>query len=173
MSLSGEFIAFISLSLVAIIGGVLLLNLTKVVHMLVALVFSFISIAGIYVLLSAEFVAFVQILIYSGAVTIIMLFGIMLTRHDDKHEPKGNFWRKLFLLLGIAGFGLAVYLGIYNLDIPAKPTTLHVSNTEQIGVELYSKHIIPFEITSVILLVALVGAIILAKKDDQEEGDRP
>ncbi|PLT35856.1 NADH-quinone oxidoreductase subunit J [Bacillus sp. V5-8f] len=173
MSLSGEFLAFISLSLVAIIGGVLLLNFTKVVHMLVALVFSFMSIAGIYVLLSAEFVAFVQILIYSGAVTIIMLFGIMLTRHDDKQEQKVSFWRKFILLLGITGFGLAVYLGIYNLNIPAKPTTLHESNTEQIGVELYSKHIIPFEITSVILLVALVGAIILAKKDDEKEGDRP
>lgn len=173
MSLSGEFLAFISLSLVAIIGGVLLLNLTKVMHMLVALVFSFISIAGIYVLLSAEFVAVVQILIYSGAVTIIMLFGIMLTRHDETQEPKTNILKKLILLLAVAGFGFAVYLGIYNLDIPAKPTALHDSNTEQIGMELYSKQIISFEITSVILLVALVGSIVLAKKDDEEEGDKP
>lgn len=173
MSLSGEFLAFISLSLVAIIGGVLLLNLTKVVHMLVALVFSFISIAGIYVLLSAEFVAAVQILIYSGAVTIIMLFGIMLTRHDETHESKTNIWKKLILLLAVAGFGFAVYMGIYNLDIPEKPASMYDSNTEQIGVELYSKYIVPFEVTSVILLVALVGSIVLAKKDDEEEGDQP
>lgn len=172
MSLSGEFIAFISLSLVAIIGGVLLLNLTKVVHMLVSLVFTFISIAGIYVLLSAEFLAVVQILIYSGAVTIIMLFGIMLTRHDDSQQPKASLWKRLVLLLAIAGFGFTVYLGIYDVDIPVKPTSLHESNTEQIGIELYSKHIIPFEITSVILLVALVGSIVLAKKDEEEEGDK-
>jgi NADH-quinone oxidoreductase subunit J len=172
MSLSGELLAFISLSLVAIIGGMLLLNLTKVVHMVVALVFSFISIAGIYVLLSAEFVAVVQILIYSGAITIIMLFGIMLTRHHDTQEQKAGIWKKLILLLAIAGFGLAVYMGIYDLEIPGKPASLHKSNTEQIGMELYSKYIIPFEVTSVILLVALVGAIILAKKDDNEKGDQ-
>ena len=77
-------------ALVAIIGGVLLLNLTKVVHMVVALVFTFISIAGIYVLLSAEFVAVVQILIYSGAITIIMLFGIMLTSMMTRSEATGS-----------------------------------------------------------------------------------
>lgn len=169
MSLSGEFLAFISLSLVAVIGGVLLLNLTKVVHMVIALVFSFISIAGIYVLLSAEFVAVVQILIYSGAITIIMLFGIMLTKHDDDTSQKIGFWRKSALILGIGGFALAFYIGIYNFDIPSEPADLHVNNTEQIGIALYSKHIISFELTSVILLVALVGAIILAKKDGKEE----
>lgn len=171
MTLSGEFFAFMSLALVAVIGGVLLLNLTKVVHMIVALVFTFVSIAGIYVLLSAEFIAAVQILIYSGAITIIMLFGIMLTKHDDTSEPKQNKWRNLFLLLGVLGFAFTVYIGIYDLDMNAGPTTLHENNTEQIGVALYSKYIIPFELTSVVLLVALVGAIVLAKKDDKE-GDK-
>ncbi|SFB04002.1 MULTISPECIES: NADH-quinone oxidoreductase subunit J [unclassified Bacillus (in: firmicutes)] len=171
MTLSGEFFAFMSLALVAVIGGVLLLNLTKVVHMIVALVFTFVSIAGIYVLLSAEFVAAVQILIYSGAITIIMLFGIMLTRHDDNSEPTGDKWRKLFLLLGVLAFAFAVYIGIYNLDIHPAPSALHENNTEQIGVSLYSDFIIPFELTSVVLLVALIGAIILAKKDDKE-GDK-
>ncbi|PLS17740.1 NADH-quinone oxidoreductase subunit J [Bacillus sp. M6-12] len=172
MSLSGELLAFVSLSLVAIIGGMLLINLSKVVHMVVALVFTFISIAGIYVVLSAEFVAVVQILIYSGAITIIMLFGIMLTRHNDSGEPKTSRSRRIFTFLGIAGFAAAVYFGIYNLDIPVQPTALHESNTEQIGIALYSKYVIPFEVTSVLLLVGLVGAIILAKKDEQEEGDR-
>lgn len=171
MTFSGEFFAFMSLALVAVIGGVLLLNLTKVVHTIVALVFTFVSIAGIYVLLSAEFIAAVQILIYSGAITIIMLFGIMLTKHDDKSEPKQNKWRNLFLLLGVLGFAFTVYIGIYDLDMNAGPTTLHENNTEQIGVALYSKYIIPFELTSVVLLVALVGAIVLAKKDDKE-GDK-
>ena len=87
--ITGEFIAFIVLAVIALIGGVLLLNLTNVVHMVLALVATFISIAGIYVLLSAEFLAVVQILIYSGAITIIMLFGIMLTKHDDKDYKHG------------------------------------------------------------------------------------
>lgn len=172
MTFSGEFLAFMSLALVAVIGGVLLLNLTKVVHMVVALVFTFVSIAGIYVLLSAEFLAAVQILIYSGAITIIMLFGIMLTRHNDTSEPKTGRWRKLLLFVGVLGFAFAVYIGIYNLDLPSAPNDLHVNNTEQIGIELYSKFIIPFEVTSVLLLVALIGAIVLAKKDDEKEAEK-
>lgn len=167
--MSGEFIAFLLLALIAVTGGVLLLNLTKVVHMVLALVATFISIAGIYVLLSAEFLAFVQILIYSGAITIIMLFGIMLTRHDDREEKQEGWGKRLVLFLGVAGFAIVVYLGIYNLDFPQMAQTLHEQNTEQIGLALYSKYIIPFELTSIVLLVALIGAIILAKKDDDEE----
>ena len=86
--ITGEFLAFMLLAIIAVSGGVLLLNLTNVVHMVLALVATFISIAGIYILLSAEFLAVVQILIYSGAITIIMLFGIMLTRPDTSSEEK-------------------------------------------------------------------------------------
>lgn len=168
MTITGEFIAFMGLALVAIIGGVLLINLTKVVHMVVALIFTFVSIAGIYVLLSAEFVAAVQILIYSGAITIIMLFGIMLTKHDDSGETTTGKWRKVLLFLGIAGFAFAVYIGIYDFNIEQVPSDLHVDNTMKIGEALYSKWVIPFELTSVLLLVALVGSIILAKKEDKE-----
>jgi NADH-quinone oxidoreductase subunit J len=167
--MSGEFLAFIILALLAVTGGVLLLNLTKVVHMVLALVLTFISVAGIYVLLSAEFLAFVQILIYSGAITIIMLFGIMLTRHDSVEEGSTKRGKRIVLFLGVLGFGLAVYYGIYNLDIPQLSQTLHQNNTEQIGVALFSQYVIPFELTSVVLLVALVGAIILAKKDDKDK----
>ncbi|MDM5311736.1 NADH-quinone oxidoreductase subunit J [Peribacillus frigoritolerans] len=170
MSLSGELIAFIGLALVAIVGGVLLITLTKVVHMVIALVFTFLGIAGIYMLLSAEFVAIVQILIYSGAITIVMLFGIMLTKHQENDAPAKGGWGNFSLLAAIAGFAVAVYLGIYNLDIPVQPTALHEENTKQIGIELFSKYVIPFEVMSVLLLVALVGAIVLAKKDDEEGG---
>ncbi|MFC4321917.1 NADH-quinone oxidoreductase subunit J [Litchfieldia salsa] len=167
--MSGEFIAFIVLSLIAISGGILMINLEKVVHMVVALVFTFISIAGLYVMLHAEFIAAVQVLIYSGAITIIMLFGIMLTRHNDTSEQRISIVRKVLLLLGIMGFGVAVYLGIYNLDFGQQESTLYENNTEQIGIELFSKYVIPFEVTSVVLLVALIGAIVLAKKNDEEE----
>lgn len=175
MTFSGEFLAFILLALVAVMGGVLLLNLKKVVHMVVALIFTFVSIAGIFVMLSAEFVAVVQILVYAGSITIIMLFGIMLTRHNDTSEPKVGKLRKFILLLGVLGFAFAVYIGIYNLDLNnlnAPEALLHVNNTEQIGIALYSKFIIPFELTSVILLVALIGAIVLAKNDDEKEANK-
>jgi NADH-quinone oxidoreductase subunit J len=169
--MSGEFIAFLVLALMAIAGGILMINLSQVVHMVLALVFSFISIAGIYVLLSAEFVAAVQILIYSGAVTIIMLFGIMLTRHHDQSEPSPSIGKKILVIGGIAIFAITMYFGIYNIDLAGQATDLHVENTKQIGIALYTKYIIPFELTSVVLLVALIGAIILAKGDDKKEAN--
>ncbi len=171
MTISGEFIAFMGLSLVAIMGGVLLLNLTKVVHMVLGLFFTFASVAGIFVLLSAEFLAVVQILIYSGAITIIMLFGIMLTRHSDGEErPSAGGWKRAILFLGILLFGAAFYIGINDLDFGTEPAALHVNNTEQIGIALFSDFVIPFELSSVLLLVALIGAIILSRKDDEKEG---
>src|SRR5690554_3817504 len=81
ISMSGEFIAFILLSGMAILGGILLLNFKKVIHMMLAVILTFLSLAGLYVLLHAEFVAVVQVLIYSGAIAIIMIFAIMLTKH--------------------------------------------------------------------------------------------
>ncbi len=172
MSITGEFVAFVALAMVAIGGGILMLNVTKVVHMVVSLVFTFVSIAGLYVLLSAEFVAAVQILIYSGAITIIMLFGIMLTRHQDEDEPSAGIGKKLIVFLGIAAFALVMYLGIYDLQLGEEQADLHVKNTEQIGISLYSHFVIPFELTSVLLLVALIGAIILARKDEKEEDEK-
>ncbi len=170
--MTGEFLAFIVLAISAIGGGILMLNLQKVIHMVIALVFTFISIAGLYVMLHAEFVAAVQVLIYSGAITILMLFGIMLTKHNDTNEPKISRGRTFLVLFGILAFGVAVYLGIYDLDFGGQATDLHVNNTEKIGMELYAKYVIPFELTSVVLLVALVGAIILAKKDNEEEANK-
>ncbi|GAA0319795.1 NADH-quinone oxidoreductase subunit J [Bacillus carboniphilus] len=169
---SGELLIFMILGISSLIGGILLLQLKKVVHMVMALVLTFVSLAGIYVTLSAEFVAVVQILIYSGAITIIMLFGIMLTRHQDEDQEKeAGKWPTFLLFLGIFGFAVVMYYGIFHLDIPEQASNLHVDNTKQIGVSLFSKYVIPFELTSVLLLAALVGAIVLAKKDDEKEGD--
>ena len=169
MSFSGEMLGFAVLAIVAISGALLLLTLKKVVHMVVAMVFTFLSIAGLYVTLSAEFVAAVQILIYSGAITIMMLFGIMLTKHNDEERKQPERWRNFFVFIGVLVIAVTVYIGIYDLSIPVEQVPLHEANTEQIGVALYSKYIIPFELISILLLVALVGAVILAKRDDKEE----
>jgi NADH-quinone oxidoreductase subunit J len=169
--MTGEMIAFFLLALSAITGGVLLINLKNVVHMVVALIFTFIAIAGIYITLSAEFVAVVQVLIYSGAITIIMLFGIMLTRHQEKEKavPRLKVW---LTGLTIGLFFLIMYGKIKDLNFGQKDVELHIDNTKKIGVELYSHYVIPFELTSVLLLVALIGSIILAKRDDEKEAKK-
>ena len=167
--MSGVVVAFFLLSLSAILGGVMMLNASKVMHMMLSLVLTFISIAGIYVLLSAEFVAVVQILIYSGAITILMIFGIMLTKHDASENQKRN-WRNLLALIGIIAFGAVLFFGINGLDLPSSAVDLTTNNTKNIGKLLFSNYIVPFEVMSILLLVALIGAIVLAKSDDKEEG---
>lgn len=167
--MSGFVVAFFLLSLSAILGGVMMLNSTKVMHMMLSLVLTFISIAGIYILLSAEFVAVVQILIYSGAVTILMIFGIMLTKHDiESEKPKRN-WRNIAAFIGIVAFGVVMFLGVNGLSIDSSDVDLATNNTKNIGLQLFTNHIVPFEVMSVLLLIALVGAIILAKSDDSKE----
>lgn len=167
--MNGEIIAFLILATIAIFGGMLMLNLTKVIHMLLALVMTFLAIAGIYVTLSAEFVAAVQVLIYSGAITIIMIFGIMLTKHNDQQKQQRSNKRNGLVGAGVIGFFIVMYLLINGVSFGEQATDLHVNNTEQIGIALYSHYVIPFELMSIVLLVALVGAIILAKRDDAEE----
>lgn len=166
--MNGELVVFFILALFTLGGAVLMINLTKVVHMVVALAFTFISIAGIYVLLDAEFIAFAQVLIYGGAVSIIMLFGIMLTKHND-HDETRNVGHKWLARIGVGVFFLVTLYAINGVNWLPEPSAMYDDNTTRIGIQLFSKYVIPFELTSVVLLVALVGAIILAKRDDHPE----
>jgi NADH-quinone oxidoreductase subunit J len=175
VNVSGEFVIFFILALFTLGGAVLMINLTKVVHMVVALAFTFLSIAGIYILLHAEFIAFAQVLIYGGAVSIIMLFGIMLTRHDDHEESSSKPGHKILAGIVVAVFfGITLY-AINGINWRPQEANLVEENTAQIGIQLFTNYVIPFELTSVVLLVALIGAIILAKRDEEavvEEGEK-
>jgi len=166
--MSGELVIFFILAISTFGGAVLMINLTKVVHMVVALAFTFLSIAGLYILLEAEFIAFAQVLIYGGAVSIIMLFGIMLTKHNDQDETRDSS-HKWLARVGVGAFFLVTLYAINGVNWTPESSRLFEQNTTQIGIQLFTKYIIPFELTSVVLLVALVGAIILAKRDDSVE----
>jgi len=98
---TGENIVFILLSVLIISGAVLMISHTRLVQMVVSLAFVFLGLAGIYVLLEAEFVAFVQVLIYAGAVTILMVFGITMTRRDTEETQPHRPWHNALLLIGV------------------------------------------------------------------------
>lgn len=165
IDLTGEFVAFFILAVCIISGAVLMVSFTKVVHMVVALAFSFIGLAGMYVLLDAEFVAFVQVLIYAGAISILMIFGIMMTRHDQTDEPKRPTHNVLLFIGALGLFGLLFY-AIRETDFPKAPAfNAGADNTLEIGKLLYTQHVIPFELVSVLLTVAFIGAIIMAKRE--------
>jgi NADH-quinone oxidoreductase subunit J len=167
MKLSGEFFAFLIFSLMAIGGAVFMISFTRVVHMALAMAFTFLSLAGMYVLLHAEFVAVVQVLIYTGAVTILMLFGIMLTRHRDEDHAEGRRWHRGLSFVGVTAFGLILLMTIWRSPLPESGADPATYTVQRLGEIIFRHYVIPFELTSVLLLAALVGAVILAKREGQ------
>jgi NADH-quinone oxidoreductase subunit J len=165
---SGGFIVFFALSLLTIAGALFMISLTRVVHMVLALSLTFISIAGLYILLDAEFLAFVQVLIYAGAVSILMIFGIMMTKHDEETEEPKKPWQNVLTAVGVLGFfGIIMYAIQKTTIVTDKKDFSQIDTVKEIGLAIFQKHVIPFELISLLLTVALIGAIILAKREEE------
>jgi NAD(P)H-quinone oxidoreductase subunit 6 len=145
--------------------GVVLLP--KIVHSAFLLAGVFISISGLYILLNADFVAAAQILVYVGAVSVLILFAIMLVnKQEDYVELPGRILRRA--ATAIVCFGLFALLGTMVLATPwsLDTTSTPVENTiVALGEHFFSDYLLPFELASVLLLMAMVGAIILARRD--------
>lgn len=157
---------FFVCALLAIGGAIFMLSYTKVVHMVLALALTFVSLAGLYVVLQAEFVAVVQILIYAGAISILMIFGIMMTKHHNEEEEPKRPWHNGLLFIGAAGlFGIIFYV-IQRTELPTGEFPKVEDNTMEIGKLLFNLHVLPFELMSLLLTVAFIGAIIVAKREE-------
>jgi len=145
--------------------GVVLLP--KIVHSAFLLAGVFISIAGLYILLNADFVAAAQILVYVGAVNVLILFAIMLVnKQEDYVELPGRTIRRV--ATGVVCFGLFALLGTMVLATPWSIDTTSVPIEDTVvalGEHFFSDYLLPFELASVLLLMAMVGAIILARRD--------
>ena len=148
---------------VAAIGVVTSRN---VVHAALYLVVTLMSAAAVYVLLLAEFLAWVQVLVYVGAIVVLMLFGLMLTRAPIGQRSYDNDQRLLAAVCAAAVFGVTTWILLdafegrdISLTGRERPTTASV------GEAIFSKYVLPFEVVSVLLLAALVGAIVLARRD--------
>ncbi|GCE11422.1 NADH-quinone oxidoreductase subunit J family protein [Tengunoibacter tsumagoiensis] len=145
----------------------------NIVHSALALVAFFAMAAGIYVLLNAEFIAIVQILVYAGAVSILILFALMLTRITGRTStnPTNRLWPTAVVICALVG-GTIVY-ALLNSSIAIARTgngvQSTVNNVVRIGQLLYSpttySFVLPFEIASFVLLVAIVGAIVIGRED--------
>jgi NAD(P)H-quinone oxidoreductase subunit 6 len=145
--------------------GVVLLP--KIVHSAFLLAGVFISIAGLYILLNADFVAAAQILVYVGAVNVLILFAIMLVnKQEDYVELPGRTVRQV--ATAVVCFGLFALLGTMVLATPWSIDTTSVPIEDTVvalGEHFFSDYLLPFELASVLLLMAMVGAIILARRD--------
>lgn len=159
---------FIYFAAVCIISAVLMITRRNPVHSVLFMLLLFFHIAGLFVLLNAEFLAAVQLIVYAGAILILYLFVVMLLNVDrESAAPRANRywpWLSLFGLLIAAEISFLVLRGSFPADAGQQPMKLAVGSVRDLGIELYTKYLVPFEIASVILLVGLVGAVMLAKK---------
>lgn len=143
----------------------------NVVHSALALIVVFGGVAAQFVILAGEFVAVTQVLVYIGAIMVLVLFGIMLTRAKigrDPHMTNDHWWVGVVtavLLVGVMGYALVDRFGDDALPAERRIDSVNGSNTATVSDAIFSQYLIPFEVISVLLLSALVGAIVIARKD--------
>ena len=162
-------IFFDLMAAIVILGALGVVLARSTVYAALFLIASLMGVAGIYVLLSTEFLALVQVLIYGGAVTVLLLFALMLTKVRDLRERAPEPPQ----LAGAVAASLALLAGfmtmVYKTTWPRNVGQITPISFNQIGTALFNRWAVPFEIASGVLLVALVGAIVIAM---QEEGER-
>ena len=164
---STELICFLILSAVIVSGSLAVVLLENIVYSAFILGGVFMAVAGLYLLLNASFVAAAQILVYVGAVNVLILFAIMLVNNKEKLKPIEGLKTRKLISGGICG-GLLILLLRVDLStdwsIPG-PNSIGEAATERIGEHLFTDYLLPFELASILLLMAMIGAIVLARRD--------
>lgn len=162
-----ELTCFLILASVVIVGSLGVVLLSNIVYSAFLLGGVFMAVAGLYLLLNASFVAAAQILVYVGAVNVLILFAIMLVnKREDLTPIKGLNLRRL--LSGGVCAGLLILLVRVVFTTPwavPGPAPIGEGATERIGEHLFTDYLLPFELASVLLLMAMIGAIVLARRD--------
>ena len=172
--MNAEQILFILFGAVSLIGAIAVISFRHPIYSALSLIVTFFAQAGLFVLLGAHFVAAVQVIVYAGAIMVLFLFVIMLLNLGTL-SVKGAIGTKLkgfAIILGILFAAEGIYIAVNALNdtavASAAPAAIPTT-TYDIGELLFSEYLLPFEVTSLILLAALIGVIVLVKRDSQEE----
>ena len=159
---------FVILAIVAIGGAVAAMTMRKLVHCALALAVSFVGLAGLYLNLNAQFVGLVQVLVYVGAVVILIVFAILLTRHDELPVQTGR--------TRIAGLGVsAVVFAVLAWAVTAGGAKLGVAGgtpeaaMKDIGGALMQQYVLPLEVVGLLLTAALIGAVVIAMEEKKSK----
>ena len=158
-------IAFYALAAAMVAAGFRLVTTKNVVRAALFLAIVLGGVAGIFLLLAAEFVAWVQVLVYIGAIVVLLLFGVMLTRAPIGQEgdlDNDQRWAAALVALFLLG-ALVIILGDAFED--SKIAFRGIQRTAPVSDSIFSTYVVPFEVSSVLLLAALVGAVALARRD--------
>lgn len=167
--MDAQAILFYALGGLAVLSALMVILQRNAVHSAVYLVVTFLSMAGLYVTLEAEFIAAVQVLVYAGGIVVLFLFVIMLVQLEQLQIRK--FSRvQLTLMTVLVALLVASFLSVFTASPPAAAAPgageafrAAGGNLQAIGDMLYRNYLLPFEIASVLLLVAMIGAVILAR----------
>jgi NADH-quinone oxidoreductase subunit J len=165
-----EQLAFYALSALILAFAVLVVTARSTVYAILFLVLDFLCVAALYVLLQAQFVAVIQVLVYAGGIVILYLFVVMLVNlkrppeaHKDRRR-RGRLGVALALVV-LAEFAAIALYGHIGPGSGEATGALPFSNVERVGWLLYTDYLVPFELASMLLLVAMIGAIVLARRE--------
>lgn len=158
---------FIFLAVLSVASALAMVISKNTVNSALFLVLNMISLAGLFLLLKAQFLAIIQILIYAGAIMVLFLFVIMLLNLEDEKSLFNKFRVKYFVafLLGVGVFSQILYsLGSFSDTLPTvAPEMSEVGTVEAVGEVLFTEYLLPFELTAILLTAAVVGAILIAQ----------
>ena len=164
-----ETVLFLVFAVAAVGSSLLMITRTKPVHAAISFLGTLVSLAGLFLLMFAQFVAVLQIIVYAGAILVLFLFVIMMlhVRSGEGPDVKLKFQRPLALALAtLLGLGLIYVVAATDLsgvnELPEDMGTV-----EAIGEALFSTYVLPFEVAAVLLLIGLLGAVALTSKDDE------
>ncbi len=164
-------IVFFVFAFITVLSGALVVFSNRLTHAVFALLFTFFGVAGLYIFLGADFLAGAQVLIYVGGILILLIFGVMLTNriYDLNILAERVQFVPSVVVVG-AGFALLVTV-IYKTPWGLAKAAPPEATTARIGNLLMTDYLLPFEVVSVLLLAALIGAAMLARGEEEEEGE--
>jgi NADH-quinone oxidoreductase subunit J len=161
-------ILFWFLSVVALFSALMLITSRNPVHSVLWLIATFFAISGHYILLNAQFLAIVNIIVYAGAIMVLFLFVIMFINFNKETEPRKNRWLKMIGAIAGGCLLLVLVAALKDSDIKQQDALVNAGNIgliQYLGKELFSTYVVPFEISSVLFLSAMVGAVVIGKKE--------
>ena len=158
---------FYFLSILALYSAIMVLASRKPIHSVLYLTLTFFALAGHYILLNAQFLAVVHIIVYAGAIMVLFLFTVMLLNlNKEERSPKPLIIKVIAGITG--GVFLLLMVGVfksYELAIAVDPSQSQIGLVKVLGKILYKDYLLPFELSSILFLTAMVGAMLLGKKE--------
>jgi NADH-quinone oxidoreductase subunit J len=161
-------VLFWFLSVLALFSAIMVVVSKNPVHSVLWLIAVFFAISGHYILLNAQFLAIVNLIVYAGAIMVLFLFVIMLMNLNSDTEPQKNKWLKIAGVIAGGALLLVFVAALKNADLKSQIAQVNngdIGLIHNLGIALFNDYVVPFEISSVLFLSAMVGAVVIGKKE--------